>query len=154
MAMQTIVLSIIVSLCLVLAVYSEWLRPLRLPPTQWSIPLRRVSRKDLGIMTVLLLIVFIQQLLREEGYLTSGLLLGLILLTLWYGWIRQPAAQVNAEGIVIKGQFIRWSQIDRYQLTPEGVLILHLAQQQVTLSVRDADDLQRLYQHIIAQPGK
>lgn len=152
MTVQTFILSIIVSLCLALAIYSEWLRPLRFPPTQWTIPLRRVSHKDLGIVTVLLLIVFIQQLLRAEGYLTSGLLLGLILLSLWYGWIRQPMARVNAEGIVIKGRLIRWPQVHRYQLTPEGILILHLAQQQVTLSVQHADDLQRLYQHIIAQP--
>ena len=105
-------------------------------------------------MTVLLLIVFIQQLLRQEEYLNSGLLLGLILLTLWYGWIRQPAAHVNAEGIVIKGQLIRWSQIKRYQLTPEGVLFLHLAQQQIPLNAKDTNDLQRLYQYIIAQPSQ
>lgn len=105
-------------------------------------------------MTVLLLIVFIQQLLRQEEYLTSGLVLGLILLTLWYGWIRQPAAHVNAEGIVIKGQLIRWSQIKRYHLTPEGVLILHLAQQQIPLNAKDTNDLQRLYQYIIAQPSQ
>lgn len=154
MTVQTMILIVIVSLCLALAVYSEWLRPLRLPSTQWTIPLRRLSHKDLGIVTVLLLIVFVQQLLRAEGYLSSGLLLGLILLSLWYGWIRQPAAHVNAEGIVIKGQLIRWSQIKHYHLTPEGVLILHLAQQQIPLNAKDTNDLQRLYQYIIAQPSQ
>ncbi|WP_241597161.1 DUF986 family protein [Rosenbergiella epipactidis] len=154
MALQTVILGIIVILCLALAVYSEWLRPLRYPLTQWTIPLRRLSRKDWGIVTVLLLVVFIQQRLRAEGYLNSGLLLGLILLTLWYGWIRQPIARVSAEGIVINGQFIRWAHIKRYHLTAEGALILTLAQQKVTLCAQRADDLQRLYQHIIAQPNQ
>lgn len=153
MAIHTVILILLVTLGLACAVYSEWLIKLRFSPTQFTIVLRRAPRKDIAIFIVLLLIVFAQQLMRAESPLTGSLLLGVVLLSVWFGWIRQPVALIKAEGIVIKGRFIRWPQISHYQLTKEGVLVLQLPREQVIVSATKLEDLERLYRHIIAQPA-
>ena len=153
MAFTTATLVVLVLLGLALAVYNEWLIKLRYAPIEFLIVLHRSPRKDYCIVTALLLIVFVQQQSNDSNPLTGLLLVMLILLSGWFAWLRQPVALIKTQGIVTQGRFILWSQVNHYQLTQDGMLVLGLANEQIFLRVKRAEDLQRLYQHIIMQPS-
>lgn len=148
MAWTDTVLSLSIAALLLLALYIEVVLPQRKGSTLLRVMLRRRHLADSTIFIGLLLILLWKNLSNQGPQLTTTLLL-LCALTFWLFWLRRPALLMKSTGLFYAGIWIDYRRIAAINLSQDGILLIQLEQRQLFIAVRDADDLQRIWQTLV-----
>jgi len=149
MAWTDIVLSLSIAALLLLALYIEVVLPQRKGSTLLRVMLRRRHLADSTIFIGLLLILLWKNLSNQGPQLTTTLLLLLCALTFWLFWLRRPALLMKSTGLFYASIWIDYRRIAAINLSEDGILLMQLEQRQLFIAVRDADDLQRIWQTLV-----
>ncbi|WP_226570614.1 DUF986 family protein [Mangrovibacter yixingensis] len=132
------------------ALYDEFIINHLKSPTLLSIPLLRRSRAD-GMIFVILVAILIWNNVQTQGStFTTWLLSALALVGFYIFWLRTPRVRFKKEGFFFSGLWTPYSRITAMNLSEDGVLVFQLGERRLLISVRNIDDLERIYKFMVS----
>lgn len=131
------------------AIYSEIATNALRGPVRLKIPL--VKRKPIdSTLFILLTGILIYKNGEAQGpLLTTWLLIGLLLMAIYLGFLHQPKVVFKAEGFFYNGFWIDYQRVREINLSEDGVLVMQLEHRRLLVRVKNIDDLQKIYQVMI-----
>ncbi|MFP1728536.1 DUF986 family protein [Lonsdalea quercina] len=149
MTFTDIVIILCIALTLIYAVYDEFLMDRRKGPTRLRILLRRHSHLDAVIYTGLIGILIYKNITGLGTIITTILLFSLLLMVIYLFFIRHPKLLFKQQGFFYENIYIPYARIKNINLSEDGVLIISLEKKALKISVRELDDLERIYNFMI-----
>ncbi len=65
-------------------------------------------------------------------------------------WIRSPKIIFKTEGFFFANAWIKYSRIQKMNLSEDGVLVMQLEQRRLLVRVKNIDDLEKIYNLLIS----
>ncbi|MFP1736050.1 DUF986 family protein [Lonsdalea quercina] len=149
MTFTDIVIILCIALTLIYAVYDEFLMDRRKGPTRLRILLRRHSHLDAVIYIGLIGILIYKNITGLGTIITTILLFSLLLMVIYLFFIRHPKLLFKQQGFFYENIYIPYARIKNINLSEDGVLIISLEKKALKISVRELDDLERIYNFMI-----
>ncbi|MFP1721394.1 DUF986 family protein [Lonsdalea quercina] len=149
MTFTDIVIILCIALTLIFAVYDEFLMDRRKGPTRLRILLRRHSHLDAVIYIGLIGILIYKNITGLGTIITTILLFSLLLMVIYLFFIRHPKLLFKQQGFFYENIYIPYARIKNINLSEDGVLIISLEKKALKISVRELDDLERIYNFMI-----
>ncbi|MFP1765969.1 DUF986 family protein [Lonsdalea quercina] len=149
MTFTDIVIILCIALTLIYAVYDEFLMDRRKGPTRLRILLRRHSHLDAVIYTGLIGILIYKNITGLGTIITTILLFSLLLMVIYLFFIRHPKLLFKQQGFFYENIYIPYARIKNINLSEDGVLIISLEKKALKISVRELNDLERIYNFMI-----
>ncbi|MFP1815138.1 DUF986 family protein [Lonsdalea quercina] len=149
MTFTDIVIILCIALTLIYAVYDEFLMDRRKGPTRLRILLRRHSHLDAVIYIGLIGILIYKNITGLGTIITTILLFSLLLMVIYLFFIRHPKLLFKQQGFFYENIYIPYARIKNINLSEDGVLIISLEKKALKISVRELNDLERIYNFMI-----
>ncbi|MFP1731603.1 DUF986 family protein [Lonsdalea quercina] len=149
MTFTDIVIILCIALTLIYAVYDEFLMDRRKGPTRLRILLGRHSHLDAVIYIGLIGILIYKNITGLGTIITTILLFSLLLMVIYLFFIRHPKLLFKQQGFFYENIYIPYARIKNINLSEDGVLIISLEKKALKISVRELDDLERIYNFMI-----
>lgn len=144
-----ILITLGIALTLIYAVYDEWVMDRRKGTTRLRILLRRSGHLDALIYIGLIGILIYKNMTTNGTILTTVLLFSQLLIIVYLSFIRHPKLLFKPQGFFYENFFIPYERIKNITLSEDGILIISLEKKSLTISVRELDDLERIYDFMI-----
>lgn len=149
MTLTDLVLVLFIIALLAFAIYDQFIMPRRHGTTLLSVPLLRSSRIDSVIFVVLIVILVYNNMTRHGALITTWLLCALALMGFYLFWIRSPKIIFKTEGFFFANAWIKYSRIQKMNLSEDGVLVMQLEQRRLLIRVKNIDDLEKIYKLLV-----
>ncbi|MGK4328250.1 DUF986 family protein [Lonsdalea quercina] len=149
MSFTDIVIILCIALTLIYAVYDEFLMDRLKGPTRLRILLRRRSHLDALIYIGLFGILIYKNIASYGTTMTTVLLFSLLLMVIYLFFIRYPKLLFKPQGFFYENIYIPYARIKNINLSEDGILIISLEKKSLKISVRELDDLERIYHFMI-----
>lgn len=149
MTFTDLVLVLFIIALLAFAIYDQFIMPRRHGTTLLSVPLLRSSRIDSVIFVVLIVILVYNNMTRHGALITTWLLCALALMGFYLFWIRSPKIIFKTEGFFFANAWIKYSRIQKMNLSEDGVLVMQLEQRRLLVRVKNIDDLEKIYKLLV-----
>ena len=149
MTVTDIVLVVFIAALLAYAIYDELIMPRRNGTTLLTIPLLRRGRVDGVIFAGLLMILIYNNVMSQGALLTTWLLCALALMGFYLFWIRSPKIIFKTEGFFFANAWIKYSRIQKMNLSEDGVLVMQLEKRRLLVRVKNIDDLEKIYKLLV-----
>ena len=149
MSFTDIIIILCIALTLIYAVYDEFIMDRLKGPTRLRILLRRRNHLDALIYIGLIGILIYKNITSYGTTLTTVLLFSLILMVIYLSFIRYPKLLFKPEGFFYENIFISYGRIKNITLSEDGILVISLEKKPLKISVRELDDLERIYHFMI-----
>lgn len=131
------------------AAYNDLVITLLRGKTRLKVPLLKRKPVDNAIFIFLIAILIYKNNQGHGPLLTTWLLVALILLALYQGWLRQPELVFKDQGFYYNGIWIAYSRIKQMNLSEDGVLVMQLERRRLLIRVREIDDLEKIYKFML-----
>ncbi|MFP1921393.1 DUF986 family protein [Lonsdalea quercina] len=149
MSFTDIVIILCIALTLIYAVYDEFLMDRLKGPTRLRILLRRRSHLDALIYIGLIGILIYKNIASYGTTMTTALLFSLLLMVIYLSFIRYPKLLFKPQGFFYENIYIPYARIKNINLSEDGILVISLEKKSLKISVRELDDLERIYHFMI-----
>ncbi|MCG3471657.1 DUF986 family protein [Xenorhabdus bovienii] len=149
MSLNDIILMILVLLMLAFAIYDEFIINQIKGKTLLNIKLKRKHRIDALIFIVLISIVIYNNVIVQGNQLTTHLLLFIILVTIYLGYIRSPKLIFKKKGFYYANRFFQYKKINTMNLSEDGILMISFEKNNIYIAVNKLDDLEKIYQFLV-----
>ncbi|MDR0218254.1 MAG: DUF986 family protein [Enterobacteriaceae bacterium] len=149
MSVNDIILMISIILMLAFAIYDEFLIHYFKGKTLLTIKLKRKHRIDVSIFIVLILIIIYNNITSNGELLTTYLLSFIILMGIYFGYIRSPKLFFKETGFYYANRFFNYEKIKAMNLSEDGILMIDLEINKIYISVKELDDLDNIYQFFL-----
>ena len=149
MTITDLVLVLFIIAMLAFAIYDQFIMPRRHGATLLSVPLLRAGRVDSVIFVVLIVILVYNNVNNHGELITTWLLCALALTGFYLFWIRSPKIIFKTEGFFFANAWIKYSRIQKMNLSEDGVLVMQLEQRRLLVRVKNIDDLEKIYKLLI-----
>ncbi|OSN00869.1 DUF986 family protein [Lonsdalea populi] len=149
MSFTDIVIILCIALTLIYAIYDEFIMDRCKGPTRLRILLRRRSHLDALIYIGLIGILIYKNVTSYGSTLTTVLLFSLILMVIYLSFIRYPKLLFKPQGFFHENIFIFYRRIKNIMLSEDGTLFISLEKKSLKISVRELDDLEKIYHFLI-----
>ncbi|PHM26402.1 DUF986 family protein [Xenorhabdus ehlersii] len=149
MSLNDIVLIVLIVLMLAFAIYDEFIINQLKGKTLLNIKLKRKQRIDALIFIILIAIIIYNNVISHGSQFTTYLLIFIILVTLYLGYIRSPKLIFKKQGFYYANRFFSYESISAMNLSEDGILMMDLGQNKIYLSVTKLDDLEKIYHFLI-----
>lgn len=149
MSFTDIIIILCIALTLIYAVYDEFIMDRLKGPTRLRILLRRRNHLDALIYIGLISILIYKNITSYGTTLTTTLLFSLILMVIYLSFIRYPKLLFKPQGFFYENIFISYGRIKNITLSEDGILVISLEKKPLKISVRELDDLERIYHFMI-----
>ncbi|MDE1479310.1 DUF986 family protein [Xenorhabdus bovienii] len=149
MSLNDIILIILILLMLAFAIYDEFIINQIKGKTLLNIKLKRKHRIDALIFIVLISIVIYNNVIVQGNQLTTHLLLFIILVTIYLGYMRSPKLIFKKQGFYYANRFFQYKKINTMNLSEDGILMISFEKNNIYITVRKLDDLEEIYQFLV-----
>ena len=149
MTITDLVLVLFIIAMLAFAIYDQFIMPRRHGTTLLSVPLLRAGRIDSVIFVVLIVILVYNNVNNHGALITTWLLCALALTGFYLFWIRSPKIIFKTEGFFFANAWIKYSRIQKMNLSEDGVLVMQLEQRRLLVRVKNIDDLEKIYKLLV-----
>ena len=149
MTLTDLVLVLFIVAMLAFAIYDQFIMPRRHGTTLLSVPLLRAGRVDSVIFVVLIVILVYNNVTSHGALITTWLLCALALTGFYLFWIRSPKIIFKSEGFFFANAWIKYSRIQKMNLSEDGVLVMQLEQRRLLVRVKNIDDLEKIYKLLV-----
>ncbi|HGH5978238.1 TPA: DUF986 family protein [Kluyvera georgiana] len=150
MTITDLILVLFILALLAFAIYDQFIMPRRHGVTLLSVPLLRPGRVDSVIFVVLIVILVYNNVTHHGEIITTWLLCTLALMGFYLFWIRSPKIIFKTEGFFFANAWIKYSRIQKMNLSEDGVLVMQLEQRRLLVRVKNIDDLEKIYNLLIS----
>ena len=145
MSITDLVLVLFIIALLAFAIYDQFIMPRRHGATLLAVPLLRPGRVDSVIFVVLIVILVYNNVTSHGALITTWLLCALALMGFYLFWIRSPKIIFKTEGFFFANAWIKYSRIQKMNLSEDGVLVMQLEKRRLLVRVKNIDDLEKIY---------
>ncbi|CDH24036.1 DUF986 family protein [Xenorhabdus bovienii] len=149
MSLNDIILMILILLMLAFAIYDEFIINQIKGKTLLNIKLKRKHRIDALIFIVLISIVIYNNVIVQGNQLTTHLLLFIILITIYLGYMRSPKLIFKKQGFYYANSFFQYKKINTMNLSEDGILMISFEKNNIYIAVNKLDDLEKIYQFLV-----
>ena len=149
MTITDLILVLFILALLAFAIYDQFIMPRRHGATLLSVPLLRPGRIDSVIFVVLIAILIYNNVTHHGEIMTTWLLCALALMGFYLFWIRSPKIIFKTEGFFFANAWIKYSRIQKMNLSEDGVLVMQLEKRRLLVRVKNIDDLEKIYNLLI-----
>lgn len=149
MNMNNIVLTVLILLMLTYAIYEEFIVNLLNGKTKLKIKLRRKNRIDAVIFIILIAIVIYHNIIQHDNQLTTYLLMITVIISVYLTFIYYPKLYFKDKGFYYNNVYILYENIKTINLSKDGILIVGLAKIKIYITVKQFDDLDKIYNFMI-----
>lgn len=149
MTITDLILVLFILALLAFAIYDQFIMPRRHGATLLSVPLLRPGRVDSVIFVVLIAILIYNNVTHHGEIMTTWLLCALALMGFYLFWIRSPKIIFKTEGFFFANAWIKYSRIQKMNLSEDGVLVMQLEKRRLLVRVKNIDDLEKIYNLLI-----
>ncbi|MDE9540189.1 DUF986 family protein [Xenorhabdus bovienii] len=149
MSLNDIILMILILLMLAFAIYDEFIINQIKGKTLLNIKLKRKHRIDALIFIVLISIVIYNNFIVQGNQLTTHLLLFIILVTIYLGYMRSPKLIFKNKGFYYANRFFQYKKINTMNLSEDGILMISFEKNNIYITVSKLDDLEKIYQFFV-----
>ena len=149
MTITDLVLVLFIVALLAFAIYDQFIMPRRHGATLLAVPLLRPDRIDSVIFVVLIVILVYNNVTSHGALITTWLLCALALMGFYLFWIRSPKIIFKTEGFFFGNVWIKYSRIQKMNLSEDGVLVMQLENRRLLVRVKNIDDLEKIYNLLV-----
>ncbi|MEQ6280545.1 DUF986 family protein [Kluyvera huaxiensis] len=149
MSITDLVLVLFIVALLAFAIYDQFIMPRRHSSTLLAVPLLRPGRVDSVIFVVLIVILVYNNVTSHGALITTWLLCALALMGFYLFWIRSPKIIFKTEGFFFGNVWIKYSRIQKMNLSEDGVLVMQLEKRRLLVRVKNIDDLEKIYNLLV-----
>ena len=150
MTITDLVLVLFILALLAFAFFDQLIMPRRHGVTLLSVPLLRRGRVDSVIFVVLIVILVYNNVTSHGALITTWLLCALALMGFYLFWIRSPKIIFKSEGFFFANAWIKYTRIQKMNLSEDGVLVMQLEQRRLLVRVKNIDDLESIYKLLMS----
>ncbi|WP_163654601.1 DUF986 family protein [Listeria sp. PSOL-1] len=112
--------------------------------TRLKVNLKSRNRSDSYIFVGLIALLLFSNIFRDGAFSTTILLAIMEILFLFICFIRQPKVIFKENGLFYRVIFYPYIQIERVNLSEDGILVLETGRQRLLLFAKNPDDLQKI----------
>lgn len=131
------------------AIYEELIVDLLNGKTKLKIKLRRKNRIDAVIFIILIAIVIYHNIIQHGSQLTTYLLMITVIIAVYLTFIHYPKLYFKDKGFYYNNVYILYENIKTINLSKDGILIVGLAKRKIYITVKQFDDLDKIYNFMI-----
>ncbi|WP_426577522.1 DUF986 family protein [Xenorhabdus stockiae] len=150
MSLNVIILIASILLAFAFAIYDEFFIHYFKGKTLLIIKLKRKHRIDALIFIILVSIVIYNNVVAQGSPLTTYLLSFIILISIYFGYIRSPKLIFKKEGFYYFNRFFYYENIKAINLSEDGILMIEFEVNKIYIAVTKLDDLEKIYKFLLS----
>ncbi|MCC8367364.1 DUF986 domain-containing protein [Xenorhabdus sp. PB61.4] len=150
MSLNDIILIASILLAFAFAIYDEFFIHYFKGKTLLTIKLKRKHRIDALIFIILVSIVIYNNVVAQGSPLTTYLLSFIILISIYFGYIRSPKLIFKKEGFYYFNRLFYYEKIKAINLSEDGILMIEFEAKKIYISVTKLDDLEKIYKFLLS----
>ncbi|PHM60684.1 hypothetical protein Xsto_03748 [Xenorhabdus stockiae] len=150
MSLNDIILIASILLAFAFAIYDEFFIHYFKDKTLLTIKLKRKHRIDALIFIILVSIVIYNNIASQGSPLTTYLLSFIILISIYFGYIRSPKIIFKKEGFYYFNRFFYYEKIKAINLSEDGILMIDFEVKKIYIAVTKLDDLEKIYKFLLS----
>ncbi|MCC8381665.1 DUF986 family protein [Xenorhabdus sp. PB30.3] len=150
MSLNDIILIASILLAFAFAIYDEFFIHYFKGKTLLTIKLKRKHRIDALIFIILVSIVIYNNIAGQGSPLTTYLLSFIILISIYFGYIRSPKLMFKKEGFYYFNRLFYYEKIKAINLSEDGILMIDFEVKKIYITVTKLDDLEKIYKFLLS----
>ncbi|PHM59087.1 DUF986 family protein [Xenorhabdus sp. KK7.4] len=150
MSLNDIILIASILLAFAFAIYDEFFIHYFKGKTLLTIKLKRKHRIDALIFIILVSIVIYNNVAGQGSPLTTYLLSFIILISIYFGYIRSPKLIFKKEGFYYFNRLFYYEKIKAINLSEDGILMIDFEVNKIYIAVTKLDDLEKIYKFLLS----
>ncbi|WP_446469261.1 DUF986 family protein [Xenorhabdus stockiae] len=150
MSLNDIILIASILLAFAFAIYDEFFIHYFKGKTLLTIKLKRKHRIDALIFIILVSIVIYNNVTGQGSPLTTYLLSFIILISIYFGYIRSPKLMFKKEGFYYFNRLFYYEKIKAINLSEDGILMIDFEVKKIYITVTKLDDLEKIYKFLLS----
>ncbi|PHM72956.1 DUF986 family protein [Xenorhabdus sp. KJ12.1] len=150
MSLNDIILIASILLAFAFAIYDEFFIHYFKDKTLLTIKLKRKHRIDALIFIILVSIVIYNNIASQGSPLTTYLLSFIILISIYFGYIRSPKIIFKKEGFYYFNRLFYYEKIKAINLSEDGILMIDFEVNKIYIAVTKLDDLEKIYKFLLS----